>query len=468
MVIQRDLPIHFWGLATPAERVSVSFRGEEKSVTADALGHWSVYLKPQGAGGPFEVSVRGQNTIVLRDVLIGDVWVASGQSNMEWPLVKAQGANADISVANYPQIRFLEVKKSYSDWPLQDVITTGWKSSSPTTAAQFSAVAYYFAREIHAREKVPIGVIESYWGGTLAESWTSLLALSADATLMPLIASYSRYLENQADAPREQLRQVAEIEAAKAKGLPVPKFPWHPEPPLRQPATLFNAMIAPLTPLPIRGVIWYQGESNSRIDRVPYLYERLFKTMIADWREHWGVGLFPFLYVQISSFTSTPEEDWAVIREAQRKTLDMADTGMAVSIDIGNPDDVHPLNKRDVGARLALIARAKVYGENVEYSGPLFRQLTMEDGVLRAWFDHAKNGLEVRGPSLTAFEIAGQDGKFHPALARIDGQTVVVSSTEVRDPVTVRYGWANSPNCNLFNKEGLPASPFEASVGAFH
>jgi sialate O-acetylesterase len=194
----------------------------------------------------------------------------------------------------------------------------------------------------------------------------------------------------------------------------------------------------------------------------------MFKTLITDWRNHWGVGLFPFLYVQISSFTSTPKEDWAIIREAQRRTLELRNTGMAVTIDIGNPDDVHPLNKRDVGARLALIARATVYGEPVEYSGPLFRQLTRDDRALRVWFDHARSGMEAHGASLTGFEIAGSDGKFRPAEARIDEQTVVVSSAEVREPVAVRYGWANSPNCNLFNKEGLPASPFGASIEALH
>jgi len=463
MVMQRDMPLHFWGMAAPEERVTVSLKGEEKSATADGLGHWNVYLSPREAGGPFEVSVRGQNTIVLRDVLVGDVWVASGQSNMEFPLAKAAGAAEDISHADDPQIRFLEVKRSDAEWPQEDVTTTGWKGCTRTAAPAFSAVAFYFAREIRAREKVPIGVIESYWGGTPAETWTSLRALSADASLMPYFAAYSRFIEDEVDADREFKRQAAEKEAAKAKGLPIPDFPWHPQPQMWKPAALFNAMIAPLTAFPIRGVIWYQGETNSKIDRGANLYERLFKTLITDWRDRRGVGL-PFLYVQISSFTSTPKEDWATIREAQRRTLELKDTGMAVTIDIGNPDDVHPLNKRDVGARLALIARATVYGESVEYSGPLFRQLTREEGALRVWFDHAKSGMEAHGPSLTGFEVAGRDGKYYPAQARIDGETIVVSSADVGDPVAVRYGWANSPECNLFNREGLPASPFGAAA----
>jgi sialate O-acetylesterase len=464
MVMQRDLPLHFWGMSSPGERVTVSMKGEQKSATADELGHWNVYLAPRGAGGPYEVSVRGQNTIVLHDVLVGDVWVASGQSNMEFPLAKAAGAAEDISHSDDPQMRFLEVKRADAEWPQEDVVTTGWKASTRAAAPEFSAVAFYFAREIRAREKVPIGVIEAYWGGTPAESWTSLRALSADPALMPYFAAYSRFIEDEADADRIYKWQAAEKEAAKAKGLPVPDYPWHPQPHMWKPAALFNAMIAPLTSYPIRGVIWYQGETNSKIDRAAYLYERLFKTLITDWRDRWGVGLFPFLYAQISSFTSTPKEDWPAIREAQRRTLELKNTGMAVTIDIGNPDDVHPTNKRDVGARLALIARATVYGESVEYSGPLFRQLTQEDGALRVWFEHAKSGMEAHGPGLTGFEVAGDDGKFYPAEARIDGETIVVSSAEVRHPVVVRYGWANSPNCNLFNREGLPASPFGARV----
>ena len=227
-------------------------------------------------------------------------------------------------------------------------------------------------------------------------------------------------------------------------------------------------MISPLTPLPIRGVIWYQGESNSMLWRAPYLYGRQFRDLIEDWRQHWGEGEFPFLYVQIANFKSTPAEDWPIIREGQLSALRLRHTGMAVTIDIGNPDDVHPLDKLDVGHRLALIARATVYGEHIEYSGPIFRQLTRETNGLRIWFTHVGTGLMVKGPTLTSFEIAGSDGKFVPAEARVDGDTIVVSSPTVEDPTAARYGWANSPECNLFNKEGLPASPFDATLAPFH
>jgi sialate O-acetylesterase len=235
-----------------------------------------------------------------------------------------------------------------------------------------------------------------------------------------------------------------------------------------QPGELFNSMVYPLTPFPIKGVIWYQGESNSIKKRAPYLYNRVFETMIRDWRLRWDQGNFPFLFTQISNFTSDDTEDWPAIREGQRKTLELRNTGMAVTVDIGNPDDVHPLNKLDVGNRLAVIARAIVYGENIEYSGPLFRQLTREPNALRIWFDHVGAGLQIRGPALKSIEVAGVDGHFQPAQATIDGNSIVVNSPQVAEPVAVRYGWANSPECNLFNREGLPASPFTATLPPLH
>jgi sialate O-acetylesterase len=221
-------------------------------------------------------------------------------------------------------------------------------------------------------------------------------------------------------------------------------------------------MIAPLTPFPIRGVIWYQGESNSIVSRSPGLYGRVFSTLIEDWRRQWGVGDFPFLYVQISNFTSTPIEDWAIVREQQLKTLALRNTAMAVTIDIGDPDNVHPTNKVDVGLRLARAARALSYGEAIEYSGPLYRQATPEGSAIRVWFDHAK-GLEAKGGAVTGFEVAGADGKFSPATATVEGATVLAASPAVAEPLVVRYGWANSPQCNLFNGEGLPASPFTSA-----
>jgi sialate O-acetylesterase len=471
MVIQRDLPVHVWGRATPGETVSVTFRDENKTITTGRLGRWSVYLKPGSAGGPFEMSIKGippevasgavsptvSPALVIHDILVGDVWVASGQSNMEFPMERAATGAADLPHAGNPRIRLLMVKKRASDYPQDDPDTEGWAVSSPESAREFSAVGWYFAREIEQHEHVPVGVIDSTWGGTVAESWVRLTALGEDASLNPLFASRGKMLDKAPDSEYQVKEEQRQRDEAKAEGKPAPVFAWHPPLESWGPGLLWNGMIAPLTPLPIRGAIWYQGESNSALARFP-LYNRIMRTLIEDWRRQWGVGDFPFLYVQISNFKSTPLEDWASLRQQQVETLGLRNTAMAVTIDIGNPDDVHPTDKVDVGHRLALAARSISYGEAVEYWGPMFRQATPEGPAIRAWFDHAK-GLMARG-EVTGFEVAGVDGKFSPATAKIEGETVVASSPSVPEPVTVRYGWANSPQCTLFNGEGLPASPF--------
>ena len=474
MVVQRDLPVHVWGMAGAGQGVTVDFRGEKCTVTATATGRWSVYLKPGAAGGPFELSVTevpavggsakptAPQTTTLRDVLVGDVWVASGQSNMEFAMHQAATADADLPHADNPQIRLLMVKKKASEYPLDDVETEGWAVSSPESAKNFSAVGWYFARDIAQREHVPVGVIDSTWGGTVADTWTREAALGADAALAPVFVQWGKMTEKETDAllrDQDEQRQRAE---AKAAGKPEPQFPWHPTLLSWGPGMLWNGMIAPLTPFPIRGVIWYQGESNSALARAP-LYQRVFSTMIEDWRHEWGVGDFPFLFVQISNFKSNESEDWAELREQQLKTLALRNTAMTVTIDIGNPDNVHPTDKVDVGLRLARAARALSYGESVAYTGPVFRQATPEGNAIRVWFDRQSKGLTAKGGELTGFEVAGADGKFAAAMAKIDGDTIVVSSDAVPTPLQVRYGWANSPQCNLFDGEGLPASPFTSA-----
>jgi len=464
MVIQRGLPVHVWGMAAPHEAVSVSFRGETKSATADDLGRWSLFLSPGEAGGPFQLSVKAANTIVVNDVLVGDVWVASGQSNMEFPMKELANADKEIAAAQFPRIRIFLVKHKPADYPQDDVESTGWAACTPETAADSSAVAYFFARNLQQKLGVPIGLIESSWGGTPAESWTSLHGLSADASLMPVFAARAKTLATQSATVLKQKQEDLEFQKAVAQatvdGKPMPGRQWHPDFAAWAPAALYNGMIAPLTPFAIRGVIWYQGEANSGHDRAP-LYARLFQAMIRDWRNEWGEGDLPFLFVQIANWNTAPEDMWPDVRNAQRQALALRNTGMAVTIDIGDPIDIHPKNKQDVGLRLALAARAIAFGEKVEWSGPLYRQVTQEENALRVWFDHA-NGLVAKGAELTGFEVAGVDGKYSTAEAKIDGTSVVVSSATVPAPVSVRYGWAANPNCNLFNKEGLPASPFEA------
>ncbi|MGH9519245.1 MAG: sialate O-acetylesterase, partial [Terriglobales bacterium] len=332
------------------------------------------------------------------------------------------------------------------------------QDSSPETAQDFSAVAWYFAREIREREHVPVGIIDSTWGCTIVESWTRLTALGDDASLAPLFISRGEMTDHEAAGFLEEKDQQKQIAAAKAAGKPIPQFPWNPPLDTWAPGLLWNGMIAPLTPFPIRGVLWYQGESNSALARAP-LYNHIFRALIEDWRREWGIGNFPFLYVQISNFKSTSLEDWALLRDQQLKTLGVANTAMAVTIDIGNPDNVHPTDKVDVGHRLALAACALSYSEKVVYSGPFFRQATPEGESIRAWFKDA-DGLMAKGGTVTGFEVAGANMKFVPASARIDGATVVAASPQVPRPLYVRYGWANSPECNLFNASGLPASPF--------
>jgi sialate O-acetylesterase len=468
MVIQRDRPVHFWGRANAGESVSVTFKNTSAATRADSVGLWSLHLPPVEAGGPFEITVAGSNRIVLHDVLVGDVWVASGQSNMGFPLRDAVNGASEIATAKYPRLRLINVEPKVASYPLDDVETKGWSRCSPETAANFSAVAYFFGRDLQQKANVPIGLVESAWGGTPAEAWTSLRALSADASLMPVFAQWAKLSDdsialklrrkNELDAWREQVTK------ATAEGQLEPDYPWQANVDAGewQPGGLYNGMIAPLVRFPIRGVIWYQGESNAAIEQAP-LYARLFKTLIQDWRRAWGEGDFPFLFVQLASFQGGPDVRWAEVRDAQRRALDLRNTGMAVILDLGEETRIHPRNKQDVGLRLSLAARAVAYGENIEYSGPLFRQAVAEEKSIRIWFDHANGGLAAKGGELKSFEIAGDDRNFVPAEAHIDGSEVVVSSASVPHPAFVRYGWANFSNCNLYNQAGLPASPFQSS-----
>ena len=463
MVIQRGLPVHVWGKAAQHENVAVTFRGETQSTTADELGRWSLYLASGEAGGPFPMLIKGTNTIQLNDILVGEVWIASGQSNMEFPMKELANPDAEVGAARYPRIRLFRVEHRPSDYPRSEVEAKPWSLCTPENVADSSAVAYYFARELYQKMNVPIGLIETFWGGTPAESWTSLRSLSADASLMPVFSQRSKIVERhesvELSLAQEEREYQKSVEQAKAEGKPIPGRNWHPDFAAWAPAALYNGMIAPLTPFAIKGVIWYQGESNSG-ERAP-LYAHLFPTMISDWRRSWNEGDFPFLFVQIANWNNSPDENWAEVRDAQRRTLSLRNTGMAVTIDIGDPIDIHPKNKLDVGLRLARAARVIAYGENLEWSGPLYRQLTREDHALRVWFDHAA-GLTAKGGPLVGFEIAGADGKYVAADARIDGSSVIVSSATVADPASVRYAWAPNPTCNLYNRDGLPASPFQA------
>ncbi len=465
MVLQRDVPLHVWGDGAPGETVTVTFHGGTGTATTDELGRWSVFLPAQAAGGPYTLTVRGTNTVELTDILVGDLWFASGQSNMEMPLQGFDGGKTPvkdsaraIQQANHPQMRLLMVTKKGSAYPLEDVATgAAWVACTPETAKDFSAVAYFFGRAIEQKEGLPIGLIDSSWGGTPAEAWTSLEALSANAGLMPVFAARATMTNREPVLMRQQVADAA----AKAKGLATPTRDWRPELISYEPAALYNAMVAPFTKLPIRGVIWYQGETNSAANRAP-LYDRLFAALIEDWRRQWGQESMPFLFVQLAGFTSTPREDWPTVREAQRRTLALRQTGMAVAIDIGQADNVHPPDKKTVGERLALQARVISYGETtLAASGPVFREAVpgSRTGLMQVLFDDAA-GLTARGGTPAGFEVAGADRVFAAATAAIDGKTIVVSSPSVAAPMYVRYAWKNFPEANLYNGAGLPASPF--------
>jgi sialate O-acetylesterase len=466
MVVQRGLPVHVWGTAEPDETVTVEFRGESRTAAADELGRWSAYLSPGEAGGPFSLRVAAANEIVLEDVQVGDVWMASGQSNMEWPLEQTDGATEEIAAADHPWLRLLRVKTATSEYPLTDLTSDGWVVCSPETAGRFTAVGYYFAREIQAREDVAIGLIDTSWGGKPLAAYTSLAAIGRDPELMPVFALRAEAAEGRAAQllliEQEKREWQAAVAAAEAAGEEPPWLPWHPDFTAWEPSVLFNAMVAPVTPFPIRGVIWYQGESDSSKEGAA-VYGPLFRAMIEDWRRRWGVGEFPFLFVQLANWiTGADNNGWAELREAQTETLALRNTGMAVTVDVGDPVDIHPRDKRTVGQRLALAARAIAYGEDVEYRGPTFRQAVPEGSALRLWLDHADGLKTSDGSAPTGFEIAGDDGAWVPAEARIDGATVVLTSSAVDAPTSVRYACADDPAVNLYNGAGLPAVPFRS------
>ena len=359
-----------------------------------------------------------------------------------------------LPLPRHPLMRLFHVQRNVSNYPVDDVTAKPWVECSPDTVAEFSAVAYFFGRDLYEKLNIPIGLISSSWGGTPAEAWTSLHSLTADASLMPAFAAWSDMMDRYGETKERRDLQIADWEKAVARakfdGSKPPPMPWAPNERFSwSPAGLYNAMIAPLTQFPIRGAIWYQGESNATRERAP-LYTRLFQTLIQDWRRAWSVGDFPFLFVQLANYKTGSDSLWPEVREAQRQALSLSNTGMAVTIDIGEPGDIHPKNKQEVGRRLALNARHIAYGEQLVYSGPIFRQAAREGAAIRAWFDHSANGLESRGGPLRGFEIAGRDGNFTPAEARIDGTTVIVSSPAVPQPVAVRYAWTDNPDANLF------------------
>jgi len=612
MVLQRDKPLPIWGWADDTEAVMVTFRGKTYAAAHTGPdGRWSTTLPATPAGGPYELVIKGKNTLTIRDVLVGDVWLASGQSNMEWPLRNANNGPQEVAAAKFPNIRLLDVQNAVSFAPQSEFASTGWHPCSPETVSNFSAVAYFFGRDLYQQYKVPIGLISSEWGGTVAEAWTSAEALNTLPDFRSRVGAIkaTNFEQSQQDYTRRvaewRRTPAAHDQGHPAKGtawsaadlptanwltMPLPGF-WEQRPgfnsfdgviwfrkeveltateagkPLKlslgpvddidstwfngtlvgttdgydrartytvpaalvkagrnivavrvldgggggglwgkpeelhlktatrtlplagewkfdvgidgrlmpvnpypsgaqnESTALFNAMIAPLIPYALKGVIWYQGESNASR---AYQYQTLFPTLIRDWRARWKQEDLPFLFVQLANYQPDQPQpadyEWAELREAQRRTLSLPNTGMVVATDLGDRDNIHPRNKQDVGHRLALAARHVAYNDQqVTYSGPTFEKMETKDNTLRLTFGNLGGGLVLKAPGgdyLKGFAIAGVDHHFHWAQGHLEGNTLVLSSKEVPQPKDVRYDWSNNPYPNLYNKAGLPASPF--------
>lgn len=604
MVLQRDIRIPIWGKAEQGATIVVSMGKLSATTVADRHGSWKVYLPECKAGGPYVLTVtekgRPHTVIQIKNVLIGDVWIASGQSNMEWPVQQTMDASNEIAKAVFPKIRFLIVPQKIALTPKDDIAGGDWQVCDSTTVGKYSAVAYYFSRKLHQDHKVPIGIIQTAWGGTPIEAWTSREQLlkypfskaavqnidtlnemsfvndsleqvrrwdivydaknsisdtfakpTYNAAFWPQVnmpgtlsdfgigaydgmmwfrktinippsfsskaltiaighpeMNYTLYFngqilaksvwhsmnKNEFSIPAHLLQNGDNVIALRVAmlwgggGIKPPAedlyltdgetkislagtwaFKKEAEPPFpvihefqHYPAFIFNAMVQPLMPYGIKGAIWYQGESNAW---AAYHYRTLFPMLINDWRSRWKQGDFPFLFVQLANFkkkvTAPAESDWAELREAQAMTLSLPNTGMACTIDIGEADNIHPLNKQEVGFRLALQANKIAYGQKIVAAGPTYKSYQVESNKIRIRFANAKGGLQAAdNKAITGFAIAGANKKFYWANATIDGNTVMLQSDKVPTPVAVRYAWADNPECNLVNKEGLPAVPF--------
>ena len=507
MVLQRDVAVPVWGWAAAGEDVSVSFAGQTKVTQANEQGKWLVKLDPLATSAESREMKIGSR--VIKDVLVGEVWLASGQSNMGFPLSSAHNADQALAAAGDPLLRFFTVQNATAAEPQND-LRGRWDLSDPNTAKAFSAVAYFFARDLRAKLGVPVAILHSSWGGTPAQAWLSMDALQE----APAFENYAKSYEAALNKHREVLAHPEKMEAYRKdlaqwqkevapafneamktwnagpktspKPMPARPEPANPDPmdipsPSSRPGTpsvIFNAKIAPLIGYAMRGSLWYQGEANAGNG---FEYRTLLPRLIGDWRKRWGQGDFPFLIVQLAAWdmdkNPAPLHQYPWLREAQAMTAKaVPNTALAVAIDVGNPADVHPKGKEPVGQRLALAARKLAYGETqLVASGPVFREAKAEGSNMRVTFTEIGSGLTLgQAPwraegdtpwptdKLVGFTLAGEDQEWHDAEAKIEGDSVIVSSPAVSKPVAVRYAWANSPRCNLYNREALPAVPFRS------
>lgn len=485
MVIQRECNVPIWGRAVDGTEIKVEFCGQIKVTTAVG-GKWHIILSPLEMGGPYEMRITADSErLVLKNVLIGDVWLAGGQSNMEWILQNSLNGTEEIPRADHPNIRHyavpkIEFEEVHSEAEADE--NPAWEICTPENAGMFSAVAFHFAKEINKDLNMPIGIINCNWGGTSASCWMSEEYLEADSDLKSYLDEYNEAIYNLTEEEYENQRRdyVKRQEEYNKKyqqfKLEHPEVEEHlihlnldiesPWPPpmgpkcFLRPSGLYYTMLQKVVPYAMKGVIWYQGESDTY---KPRLYGKLFSKMIENWRKEFNNPSLPFLFVQLPFFGGeNPDgEEWAFLREQQASTVkNVSNTGMAVIIDCGEKDDIHPLNKKTVGERLALLAKAEIYGLNAEYLGPMYKQMNIDRNKVTLFFDHVGDGLEMKGEMLKGFTICGEDSNFVEAIAKIEGDTAVIYSEKVDNPTAVRYGWANYMGINLYSKNGLPAGPF--------
>ena len=482
MVLQSGKPVKIWGTAAAGERVTVSFGKQKKQTKANETGNWQVVLNNLTASAePASMVITASNNITIKNILVGEVWICSGQSNMDMTVAKEDrywcgvfNEDEEVAAANYPLIRVFDTDFTPSATP-QNNVTGKWETVSPQTIGHLSAVAYFFARAVQHKMKVPIGLITTAYGASTAEAWVREEALVKEAVCKPLVDSFKRKLEKYLTDTAAKIKYAAAQEkwklaadSAKAAGKNPPRSPRNPDPVRDQhnASVLWNGMVKGLVPYTIRGALWYQGESNSPTAKI---YRQIMETLITDWRQQWGQGNFPFLYVQLANIGKTYDSlpakggSEAVKREAQLLNLSIPNTAMAVAIDNADPTDmnnVHPKNKQEIGKRLALAALATTYNEKIVYSGPIYDKMEISGSSIKLYFNHTGSGLITKDDGLKGFAIAGADEKFVWATAKIESNTVTVSSSGITNPVAVRYGWGNNPPTSLYNKENLPASPF--------
>jgi sialate O-acetylesterase len=476
-VLQREKPVPVWGSADAGEVVTISYAGQTCTALTGPDGRWIALLQAMVAVpiGTDLTATGVKSTAVAHDVVVGEVWLCSGQSNMEFTVDRAMNAPAEIANAHFPLLRHIKIERQMSESPVERVTTSGWKAATPETVGSFTAVGYFFARDLYEKLGVPVGVIHSSWGGTPIESWLSPTALASNPAYQVVnerwrerVAAYPTlkpiYDEKLAAWTAAGNAVKASGEAAHAAWLKQNPKPAAPRGPGDQwtPTSLFNGMINPLLPYALRGVLWYQGESNA--DRASE-YHALFTTLITSWRAHFGQGELPFYWVNLANYrvpSDRTDLTYAFLREAQTQTLALPNTGQALAIDIGNPNDIHPTNKQEVGRRLALLAKHRVYGFVNDDVGPTFAGAAREGAGMRVQFTEVSGGLVSREKPPQALELAGADRVFHPAVGRIDRNTLLVTSPQVKEPVAVRYAWRNAPEANLYNGAGLPAVPFRS------